>query len=153
MAATNPRGRPYNRTIATFQKWATWLHTTIYRATGGKVGGRLVSSPVLLLTTTGRRSGKQRTVPLLYLRDGENLVIVASNGGAPSHPTWWLNLRTDPEAAVEVGGRKLRVRAAEAEGEEKRLLWSRLVEMYGSYESYQRRTDREIPVVVLRPYG
>jgi len=106
---------------------------------------------VLLLTTTGRKTGERRTIPLLYLEDGENLAVVASNGGAPKHPDWWLNLRVAPEAIAEVGRRKLRVRAEEASPEEKERLWPRLVAMYGPYESYQRRTDREIPVVLLRP--
>ncbi len=105
----------------------------------------------LLLFTTGRKTGKKRTTPLLYLEDGENLVIVASNGGAPRHPAWWLNLEVDSEPQVRVEDRTLRVRAEEAKGEEKRRLWARLVEMYPAYEDYQRRTTREIPVVILRP--
>jgi F420H(2)-dependent quinone reductase len=133
------------------QRVATKLHMFVYRVTGGRLGGRMVGAPVLLLTTTGRKTGKQRTSPLLYLEDGENLVIVASNGGAPRHPTWWLNLRADPEASVEIGNRKLRVRAEEASPEEKERLWTRLVAMYGPYESYRRRTDRDIPVGILRP--
>ena len=127
------------------------LHSFIYHATGGRVGGRMVGSPVLLLTTTGRKSGKERTVPLLYLEDGENLVVVASNGGAPKHPAWWLNLEANPEATVEIGNRKLRVRAEKASPEEKERLWPRLVAMYAGYESYRHRTDREIPVVLLIP--
>ncbi len=149
--ATRPRGRPYSRPIVAAQRVATKLHTFVYRVTGGRLGGRMVGAPVLLLTTTGRKTGKQRTSPLLYLEDGENLVIVASNGGAPRHPTWWLNLRAVPEASVEIGNRKLRVRAEEASPEEKERLWTRLVAMYGPYESYRRRTDRDIPVVILRP--
>jgi F420H(2)-dependent quinone reductase len=149
--ATKPRGRSYSRAIVAAQRVATKLHMFVYRVTGGRLGGRMVGAPVLLLTTTGRKTGKQRTSPLLYLEDGENLVIVASNGGAPRHPTWWLNLRADPEASVEIGNRKLRVRAEEASPEEKERLWTRLVAMYGPYESYRRRTDRDIPVVILRP--
>jgi len=143
------RGRPYNAAIAAPQRWATKLHASLFRATGGRIGGRLLGSPVLLLVTTGCKSGRQRTTPLLYLEDGGRRVIVASNGGAAKHPVWWLNLRADPEATVEVGGRKTRVRATEAKGEERRRLWGRLVEMYPSYESYRRRTDREIPVILL----
>ncbi|QIN82188.1 nitroreductase family deazaflavin-dependent oxidoreductase [Rubrobacter tropicus] len=145
------RGRPYGPAIATAQKWATKLHSSLYRTTNGRVGGRMVGSPVLLLVTTGRRSGLRRTTPLLYLEDGGRYAIVASNGGAPKHPDWWLNLGANPEAAVEVGGREIRVRATEAVGEEKRRLWKRLVEMYPSYASYQAKTDREIPVILLEP--
>ena len=144
-------GRPYNAAIATAQKWATKIHSSLYRATGGKVGGRLVGSPVLLLVTTGRKSGRKRTTPLLYLEDGDRYVVVASNGGAPEPPLWWLNLQANPEAAVETGGRKIRVRASEVGGEEKRRLWNRLVDMYPSYESYQKKTDRKIPVILLEP--
>jgi F420H(2)-dependent quinone reductase len=145
------RGRAYTPAIAAAQKWVTKLHVAAYRATKGKIGGRLMNSPVLLLLTTGRKSGKERTTPLLFLRDGVNYIMVASNGGTAGDPAWWLNLQKDPEAIVEVGGRTLRVRAEEVKGEEKRRLWTRLVEMYPLYESYQRRTDREIPVILLRP--
>ena len=145
------RGRPYNAAIATGQKWATKLHASLFRATGGRIGGRMVGSPVLLLVTTGRKSGLRRTTPLLYLEDGDRHVIVASNGGAPKHPVWWLNLQANPEATVEVGSRKTHVRATEAQGAEKAHLWKRLVRMYGPYEGYQKRTDREIPVVLLEP--
>lgn len=149
--ATEPRGRPYSRPIVAAQRVATKLHTLVYRATGGRLGGQMVGAPVLLLTTTGRKTGKRRTSPLLYLEDGENLVVVASNGGAPRDPTWWLNLRADPEASVEIGHHELRVRAEEANPEEKERLWPKLVAMYGPYESYRRRADREIPIVILRP--
>ncbi len=115
------------------------------------MAGRLGCSPVLFLAATGRKTGKQRTRSLLYLADGENLVVVASKGGAPTHPIWWLNLEANPEAAVEIGRRKVRVKAEEARGEKKRRLWACLVEMYSPYEDYQGRTEREIPVVILRP--
>jgi deazaflavin-dependent oxidoreductase (nitroreductase family) len=132
-------------------KGMTGTHAAIYRASGGKVVGRMFNSPVLLLITTGRKTGRERTTPLLYLEDGENLVVVASVGGAPKHPDWYWNLKANPEARVEIGDRTLRIRAEEARGEEKRRLWARLVEMYPPYEDYQRRTKREIPVLVLRP--
>jgi F420H(2)-dependent quinone reductase len=148
---TAVRGRPYGRPAATAQKWATRLHASLFRATAGRVGGRIVDSPVLLLNAVGRKTGRRRTTPLLYLRDGDRYVTVASNGGTRDHPVWWINLKANPEAAVEVGGRKVRVRAKEASPEEKARLWPRLVEMYPGYESYQRKTDREIPVVVLHP--
>ena len=145
------RGRPYNAVIAGVQKWAAKLHASVFRATGGRVGGRMVGSPVLLLVSTGRKSGQKRTTVLLYLEDGGRYVIVASNGGTATHPVWWLNLQADPEATVEIGGRKIHVRATEARGEEKARLWQRLVRMYPSYEDYQKRTDREIPVIILEP--
>ncbi len=144
-------GRPYNAAIAAAQKWATKLHAALFRATDGRVGGRMLGSPVLLLVTTGRKSGLWRTTPLLYLEDEDRYVIVASNGGAAKHPVWWLNLRANPEATVEVGGREIRVRARKTEGKEKARLWKSLVRMYGPYENYQRKTDREIPVVLLQP--
>ena len=145
------RGRSYNAAIATAQKWAGKLHASVFRATGGSIGGRMVGSPVLLLVTMGRKTGQRRTTPLLYLEDGGRHVIVASNGGTAKQPAWWLNLQANPEATVEVGGRKTNVRATEARGEEKARLWQRLVRMYPSYEDYQRRTDREIPVIILEP--
>jgi deazaflavin-dependent oxidoreductase (nitroreductase family) len=135
----------------TVQNILTKVHTALYRVSGGKVAGRVFKSPVLLLITTGRKSGVERTTPLLYLEDGEDLVIVASYGGAPKHPAWWLNLKANPEAAVEIGDRRLRVRAEQASPEERERLWPRLVAMYGSYEDYQRKTEREIPVIILHP--
>lgn len=132
-------------------KGMSGTHAAIYRASGGKLAGRMFNSPVLLLTTTGRKTDRERTTPLLYLEDGENLVVVASVGGAPRHPDWYWNLKANPEARVQVRDRTLRVRAEEAEGEEKRRLWRMVVEMYPPYEDYQRRTQREIPVFVLRP--
>ena len=151
MRSARPRGRPYGKVIVAAQRAATKLHSFVYRVTNGRVGGRIVGGPVLLLTTTGRKSGRERTVPLLYLKDGEDLVVVGSNGGTATPPAWWLNLTDNPEATVEVGGHKMRVRAEEAGFEEKERLWPKLVEMYGGYEDYRRRTDREIPVVFLHP--
>jgi F420H(2)-dependent quinone reductase len=132
-------------------KVMTGTHATIYRASDGKVAGRMFNSPLLLLTTTGRKTGKERTTPLLYVDDGEDLVIIASNGGAPYHPAWYLNLKANPDVSVRVRERDLRARAQEARGEERRRLFARLVDAYSGYEDYQRRTEREIPVIVLRP--
>lgn len=145
------RGRLYTPAVVAAQRWATRLHSSAYRASGGRVGGRFLGCPVLLLVTEGRASGRERTTPLLYMRDGENFVVVASNGGAASHPDWWMNLVANPEAEVEISRKKIRVRAEGVEGEEKRRLWAQLVAMYPSYAAYGRKTDREIPVIVLRP--
>ena len=108
-------------------------------------------SPILLLNTVGRKSGRKRTSPLLYVMDGEDFVIIASKGGAPTHPAWYLNLRADPDATVEVGDREVRVRAEETDSEEKTRLWQKMVEMYPTYDDYQKKTQREIPLLVLRP--
>lgn len=147
------RGREFSGPAKAALRLFGRLHVGVYRRTGGRVLGRFGKSPVLLLNTVGRKTGQRRTTPLLYLPDGEEMVVVASMGGSPKHPAWWLNLRDDPETTVEVGGRKVGVRAQEARGEEKARLWPRLVGMYPGYADYQRKTDREIPVVVLRPTG
>jgi deazaflavin-dependent oxidoreductase (nitroreductase family) len=123
----------------------------IYRATGGKLGNTLKGAPILLLTTKGRKSGKPRTMPLLYLRDGDRLVLVASSGGSPDHPAWFLNLRAEPQVKVEIGRDRERRRARVATPEERELYWPQVVQMYGGYADYQRRTSREIPLVVLEP--
>jgi deazaflavin-dependent oxidoreductase (nitroreductase family) len=132
-------------------KLGSGVHSGVYRATGGKLFGRMGKSPILLLNTVGRKSGKKRTSPLLYVMDGEDFVIIASKGGAPTHPAWYLNLKADPDATVEVGDREVRVRAEEADSEEKARLWQKMVEMYPTYDDYQRKTKREIPLLLLRP--
>ena len=123
----------------------------LYRRSGGRLGNTVKGAPVLLLDHVGRRSGQSRTAPLLYMRDGEDLVIVASRGGSDATPAWWLNLQAVPSTTVQVGTERRRVVAREASAEEKAKLWPRLVEMYGDYEIYQRRTERAIPVVILSP--
>ena len=132
-------------------KLGSGAHAGVYRATGGKLFGRMGKRPILLLNTVGRKSGKKRTSPLLYVMDGEDFVIVASKGGASAHPAWYLNLRANPEATVEIGDREVRVRAEEANSEEKSRLWQKMVEMYPAYDDYQKRTEREIPLLVLHP--
>ena len=127
----------------------TRLNTAVYRLSGGRLLGRFRGAPVLLLNHVGRKSGKPRTSPLLYIEDGGKLVIVASKGGSHKHPDWWLNLRAQPETTVEVGGEKRSVVARRASSEEKSRLWPRLVEMWPDYERYQGRTERDIPVIVL----
>ncbi len=143
----NPR--PFGPLVAKGQRFITNIHTFIYRLSGGRIGGRMVGSPVLLLTTIGRKSGKERTLPLLYLADGDTIVLVASNGGAAKHPLWWSNLVANPQAKLQIGSRILTMTATLAQGEERSRLWSRLVEMYPDYANYQKRTPREIPVVLL----
>ena len=132
-------------------KLGSGAHTRVYRATGGRLFGRMGKSPILLLNTVGRKTGMKRTSPLLYVMDGEDFVIIASKGGAPTHPAWYLNLKANPDATVEVGDREVRVRAEEVDSQEKDRLWQKMVEMYPPYDDYQTRTKREIPLLVLRP--
>jgi deazaflavin-dependent oxidoreductase (nitroreductase family) len=106
-------------------------------------------SPILLLNTVGRKSGKKRATPLLYVVDGGDFVIIASKGGTPSHPAWYLNLKANPDATVEDADRELQVSAEEVDGEEKVRLWRKMAEMYPTYDDYQKKTKREIPLLVL----
>jgi F420H(2)-dependent quinone reductase len=135
--------------------WRAWqyftqAHVATYRITGGRsVFGRWEGSPVLLLEHVGRKSGKKHTSPLIYTRDGDDLVIVASKGGARKNPIWWLNLKERPDTKVQVGSEKRAVRARQASPSEKERLWPKLVDVYAPYEEYQRKTDRDIPVIVL----
>jgi F420H(2)-dependent quinone reductase len=132
-------------------KLGSGAHAGVYRATGGKLFGRMGKSPILLLNTVGRKSGKKRTSPLLYVMDGDDFVIIASKGGASAHPAWYLNLMANPEATVEIGDREVQVEAEEADSEDKTRLWQKMVEMYPAYDAYQEKTEREIPLLVLRP--
>ncbi len=129
-------------------------HTTIYRATHGLIGHRTPGAPpVLLLDHVGARSGKRRTSPLVYASDGQNLVLVASKGGYPRNPAWFQNLLANPDTTVQVGASRRAVHAHVADAEERKRLWPLVVSVYGGYETYRRRTEREIPLVVLEPRG
>jgi deazaflavin-dependent oxidoreductase (nitroreductase family) len=127
------------------------LHAWLYRVSGGRVGASALGMPVLLLTTTGRKSGELRTNALTYLAKGNACVVIASYAGEPRHPSWWLNLETDPRARVQRGSGITPMRAREAEGEERERLWAEVVERMSGYATYQERTSRRIPVVVLEP--
>jgi deazaflavin-dependent oxidoreductase (nitroreductase family) len=130
----------------------TQAHVLGYRATGGLVGHRVPGMPpMLLLDHVGARSGKHRTLPLVYLEHGDDIVIVASKGGHPRHPSWFHNLRANPDTTVQVGSQRRAVHARVAGAEERARLWPKVVDLYSGYASYQRRTDREIPLVVLEP--
>jgi F420H(2)-dependent quinone reductase len=137
-------------------QWQIWnqmtrAHVAAYRLSHGRIGGRYRGAPVLLLLHRGRKSGKERVSPLLYLADGDDLVIVGSKGGSHKHPAWFLNLRVMPETTVEVGGEKRRVVVHIASPAEREKLWPRVVELYSDYADYQARTERQIPVVILSP--
>jgi len=125
-------------------------HVQRYRETGGDVGHRWKrGSKILLLTTKGRNSGKPHTTPLIYEEDGERYVIVASKGGAPAHPGWYRNLQQDPTVELQVLDEVFPAHARTAEGEERERLWQLVNQQWPDYDSYQTKTDREIPVVVL----
>ena len=142
------------------QELPTWIaeHLKRYLATNGEdgylwdasLGGGKGMVPTLLLTTVGRKSGKTLTLPLIFGHFGTDYVVVASKGGAPTHPAWYLNLRDNPEVHVQVKADKFKARAYTAEGAERAGLWPKMVEIYGPYALYQTKTDRQIPVVVLK---
>jgi F420H(2)-dependent quinone reductase len=127
------------------------LNAPVYRLTGGRVGGKLGKAPILLLTTTGRKSGQQRTAPVLYLADADRFVVINTNAGNDKTPAWSLNLRANPEAEVEIGRKRVPVRARIAEGEERADLWRRHMQQYEGWDYYESQLDREVGVFVLEP--
>ncbi|MVZ90567.1 nitroreductase family deazaflavin-dependent oxidoreductase [Microbacter sp. ANSKLAB05] len=134
------------------------VNTWAYRVSGGRVGGswRVGSAlrapvPVCLVTTTGRKSGEPRTVPLLHLPDGDRVLLVASQGGLPKHPQWYYNVLADPNVTVQVGRRRRAMAAREATPSERAELWPRLVERYADFADYQANTSRVIPVIICEP--
>ncbi len=132
-------------------RWTGKLNIPLYRLSGGRIGGSINQAPVLLLTTTGRKSGQLRTAPVVYLADSENLVVIGSNAGHDRTPAWSLNLEANPDAEVEVGRERRAVRARVAEGEERADLWRRHNEQYSGFDEYEARTDRDIALFVLEP--
>ncbi|MGZ4352943.1 MAG: nitroreductase family deazaflavin-dependent oxidoreductase [Gaiellaceae bacterium] len=128
-------------------------HVRRYRETGGEVGHIWNGVPTLLLTTTGRRSGEQRTTPLIYGRNGDRYVVVASKGGAPQHPAWYLNLSAHPEVELQVKDERFRARARTAAANERERLWTLMAGIWPAYDDYQAKTEREIPLVVLEREG
>jgi F420H(2)-dependent quinone reductase len=151
-----PKARPFTPTEEKIGshaiRWMSRLNTWVYRASGGKILGKWIrGAPVGILVHRGRKSGRELSSPLLYLRDGDRLVLVASKGGMSKNPLWYENLVATPECAFEIGSERRSYRARTATPEERAAYWPRLVEMYRDYASYQDRTDREIPVVVLEP--
>jgi F420H(2)-dependent quinone reductase len=150
---------PSDRTYTSLSTTSAWalktfgkLHVPLYRASRGRLFGRLDRAPVLLLTTVGRRSGRPRTAPIIYLADGERLIVIGSNAGHSKPPAWSLNLEANPIADVELrGGKRRNVQARIAAGEERAELWRRVNEMYGGFDDYSARTTRAIQLFVLEP--
>jgi deazaflavin-dependent oxidoreductase (nitroreductase family) len=131
-------------------RFFTGVHEAVFRSTGGRVLGRAGGMPVLILTTTGRKTGKKRTTMLTSpLQEDGRIIIVGSYGGDDRHPAWFLNLRDKPDVEVTMGGRTRAMRARVASGEEKADLWPKVVARYGNYDGYQQRTQRDIPLVIL----
>lgn len=134
-------------------RWTGKLNVPLYRISGGRIGGKVGRAPVLLLTTTGRKSGQQRTAPVVYLADGDDVVLINTNAGNAKIPAWSLNLKANPEAEVELGREHRPVRARVAEGEERAELWRKHNEQYAGFDDYKEKLgpDREISVFVLEP--
>lgn len=127
-------------------------HAKIYRATHGLIGYRVPGAPqMLLLDNVGAKSGERRTTPLVFARDGEDVILIASKGGYPKNPGWFHNLVANPDTTIQIGSKRTSVHARVAEPEEYDRLWKLAVEVYGGYEDYRRRTERQIPLVVLEP--
>jgi len=150
---------PSDHTLARFSnslgarglRWAGKMNVPLYRLSGGRIGGKVGRAPVLLLITTGRKSGQQRTAPVVYLQDGENVVVINTNAGNAKVPAWSLNLKAKPEGEVEVGRRRYAVRPRVAEDEERERLWRAHNEQYAGFDDYQEKLAREASVIVLEP--
>ncbi|BCN42503.1 nitroreductase [Prescottella equi] len=154
MTTQRPSGLDSKYTVDII-KWMSKTNVKLYRATGGRLGGkwRVGSAfpwgiPVCLLTTTGRKSGQPRVSPLLFLEDGDRVILVASQGGLPKNPMWYLNIRANPEVTIQIKSRIRTMRARVATDQERAELWPRLVDMYADFDNYQSWTDRQIPVVI-----
>ena len=129
----------------------TGTMAVLYRRTGGRIGGKMSGGDVLLLRHVGRKTGKARTAPLMYVRHGQDIVVLASRGGSDAMPAWYLNLKANPRTSVELGREKLEVVARDATEEEHDRLWALALTNYPHFDAYQERTERRIPVVVLEP--
>jgi deazaflavin-dependent oxidoreductase (nitroreductase family) len=150
-----PSDRFYSRLSSGLPDWGLRLtgrlNVPLYRLSRGRIGGRVGRAPVLLLTTTGRKSGVSRTAPVVYMADGDRLVVIGSNAGNARPPAWALNLRATPDASVEVGAERRSVRARVASGDERADLWRRMNEQYAGFEDYRAKTSRDIALFVLEP--
>src|ERR1700721_1351569 len=137
-----------------FLKWMARINSWMYRRNGGEgLGGTMQNSPVALLTTTGRKTGEPRVSPLLYLREGNRVILVASRGGSDKHPLWYLNLKANPKVSVQIKDEVLQLQARDATEEEREAYWPKLDAMYPSFGDYRSWTDRVIPVVICDPVG
>lgn len=134
-------------------RFFTGLNVLIYRLSGGRLMNRLEGAPICLVTMTGRKSGRKKTIALMYTPHGQDVLLVASLGGAPQHPVWYYNLKAQPQIEIQAGRVRRRMIAREASVEEKRALWPVVVANYRSFDAYQKRTSREIPLFICSPVG
>jgi F420H(2)-dependent quinone reductase len=144
----DPQERPV---FAWLFKLFTKIQVAIFRSTNGKMLASMRDMPILLLSTVGRKSGRIRTTPLMYLRDGENYVIIASNNGRDRHPAWFYNLQASPQVEIEIPGKRLQATASVASPDERDHLWPILVAKAPFYDGYRKKTSRSIPMVFLKP--
>jgi deazaflavin-dependent oxidoreductase (nitroreductase family) len=140
-----------SRVLALLLKYFARVHIWVYRHTNGRLGARLLWFPAALLTTTGRKSGEPRTTPTLYLRDGDRVILPASFGGRADNPTWYHNLKANPNVEVQIRGDLLHLVARDATDGERERYWPRLIKIYPPYRGYREATDRVIPLVVCEP--
>lgn len=148
---TRRRSIRNSRFLALLLKYFARAHISLYRRTNGRLGARLLWFPAALLTTTGRKSGEQRTTPTLYLRDGDRVILPASFGGRAENPTWYLNLKANPKVEVQIRDERLQLCARDATSQERKQYWPALIKMYPPYQGYRDATDRVIPLVVCEP--
>lgn len=138
-------------TKKTIVKFITWLNVVVYRLSGGRLINKAENGEICLVTMTGHKSGKRKTIALMYTPDGDNVLLVASLGGAPENPVWYYNLKACPEIEIQYGSATRKMLAREASSDERRALWPKVVASYGSFDAYQKLTTREIPVFVCSP--
>ena len=151
MTKPAPKGLNSPRT-KTIIKWMSRANTWVYKLTNGRVGGKfLQGAPVALLTTIGRKTGEPRVSPLLFLREGNRIVLIASQGGAATNPMWYLNLTANPTVSVQIKDEVLQLTARDATEDERAQYWPKMTQMYSSFDDYQSWTDRRIPVVICDP--
>ena len=153
--STDADNTSFKSKVAEGNKWPvkffTWLNVVLYRLSGGMLMNRMEGCPVCLVTMTGHKSGKQKTIALMYTGDGDKVLLVASLGGAPKNPVWYFNLKAQPEIEIQLGRVRRKMLAREAGSEERAMLWPKVVASYPSFANYQQRTTREIPVFVCSP--
>ena len=134
-------------------KSLTWLNVVLYRLSGGRLLNKMEGCPVCLVTMTGHKSGKQKTIALMYTADGDKVLLVASLGGAPKNPVWYFNLKAQPDIEIQLGKVRRRMLAQEASPEARAVLWPKVVASYPSFAAYQKKTTREIPIFICSPQG